>query len=281
MPEIDDYDPAVWQAPRTRPLRRILLTALIAFVAGGALVTWALTHWAPARRLIVSGQVTSAPARVASTPVTPPALHVAPLDPQAISVTESRVAGLEARLAQIDTQASLASANAARAEGLLIAFAARRAIDRGASLGYLEDRLRTRFATTQPRAVAAIIAAAQNPVTLDTLRQQLDLLTPGLAGAVAQESWWDATKRTMGALMVVRRADTPSPAADERIARARRAIDGGQVENALAEVARLPTRNAANDWMTASRRYIEAHRALDILEASALIAPQSTTASTS
>jgi hypothetical protein len=216
------------------------------------------------------------PNRVLSVPsATPDASPSAVLTPEATAITESRVAGLEARLAQIDTQASMASANAARAEGLLIAFAARRAIDRGAALGYLEGQLRARFADTQPRAVAAIIAAAQNPVTTEALRQQLDTLTPGLAGNGPGESWWDATRRAAGSLFIVRRADTPSPAADERVGRARRALDGGQVDVALAEIARLPTRTTATAWMTASRRYIEAHRALDILEAAALTTPGS------
>ncbi len=273
----DIHDP--YPARPQRRLRTTLLLVLVSFVGGAALVTWAITYWGPARRLIVPDGATAPAAvpRVLSVPAPAAGTPVVPLTPESLATTESRIAGLEARLAQIDTRADMASANAARAEGLLIAFAARRAIDRGVSLGYLEGQLRARFADTQPRAVAAIIAAAQNPVTVDALRQRLDALTPGLAGTRPGESWWQATQRTLGSLIIVRRADTPSPAADERIARARLAIDGGQVENALAEIARLPTRDAATDWMAAARRYIEAHRALDILEASALTTPQPAT----
>jgi hypothetical protein len=151
----------------------------------------------------------------------------------------------------------------------------RRAIDRGVGLGYLEGQLRERFAETQPRAVAAIISAAQAPVTVEMLSQQLEVLTPALAGGGPDESWSSAIQRTMGSLFIVRKATSASPAPNDRVARALLALDGGQVDNALAEVARLPARAAATDWMATARRYIEAHRALDILEAAALTAPHS------
>lgn len=276
MPD-DSYEPV---DRRPRPVRNALIIALLAFIVGAALVTWALTRWEPARRLIAPSvattasvpSLTTAPAPVpVATLTSKPALDVTP---EAVAVTESRVAGLEARLAQIDAQAANASNNAARAEGLLIAFAVRRAIDRGVGLGYLEGQLRERFAESQPRAVAAIISAAQAPVTLDVLRQQLDVLTPALAGGGPDESWDSAIRRTLGGLFIVRKATSPSPAPDDRVARALLALDGGQVDTALAEVARMPARAAATDWMTTARRYIEAHRALDILEAAALTAPR-------
>lgn len=274
------YEP---EERRARPLRTALIVAVLAFILGAVLVTWALTRWEPARRLILPtasvAPTSSTPSTMKTAPAETPvttltSMPAAPLSPEAVAVTESRVAGLEARLAQIDAQASNASSNAARAEGLLIAFAARRAIDRGVGLGYLEGQLRDRFAGTQPRAVAAIISAAQAPVTLDALRQQLDILTPDLAGGGPNEGWTAAAQRALGSLFIVRKATSPSPAPDDRVARARLAIEGGQVENALAEVARLPSRAAASDWMASARRYIEAHRALDILEAAALTAPR-------
>lgn len=282
MPD-DSYEPDRSDAAgrRPRPVRNAFIIALLAFIVGAALVTWALTRWEPARRLIAPAVTTAtstpplttapAPAPVA-TLTSQTALEITP---EAVAVTESRVAGLEARLAQIDAQAANASNNAARAEGLLIAFAVRRSIDRGVGLGYLEGQLRERFAEAQPRAVAAIISAAQAPVTLDVLRQQLDVLTPALAGGGPDESWGSAIRRTMGGLFIVRKATSPSPAPDDRVARALLALDGGQVDTALAEVARMPSRAAATDWMATARRYIEAHRALDILEAAALTAPHS------
>jgi hypothetical protein len=260
---------SITEERRPRPLRNAFLIALVAFVLGVALVTWAFTRWEPARRLILPKQATQA---VTTSPLAAvPSITASGGDVSAdVAITESRVAGLEARLAQIDTRADAASANAARAEGLLIAFAARRAVERGGSLGYLEGQLRTRFADTQPRAVAAVITATQQPVTLNGLRQQLDQLEPKLIGNPANESWGAALSRNVGSLFVVRKADAPSPAADQRFERARVSLDGGQVDAALTEVARLPGRAAAENWMAAARRYIEAQRALDILEAAAL-----------
>src|SRR3546814_12596719 len=75
-------------------------------------------------------------------------------------------------------QAASASGNATRAEGLLIAFAARRALDRGLSLGYLEAQLRLRFGDDQPNAVKTIIDTARDPITLEQLRSKLDPMAP-------------------------------------------------------------------------------------------------------
>ena len=268
---------------RPRPLRNALLVALVAFVLGAALVTWALTRWEPARRLIapapapdaVAGPAQAVPSQTAAPAVQTLAAPASPpVAPEAMAVSEARVAGLESRLAQLDIAAAAAGANAARAEGLMVAFAARRAIDRGMGLGYIEGQLRGRFATTQPRAVAAVIAAAQAPVTLDSLRQELDRVAPALVGNEPGRSWMDGVERALTSLIIVRHREDPSPSADARLSRIRTAIDGGQVDVALAEVARLPARAKADAWMTSARRYIEAHRALDILEAASLTSPQ-------
>ncbi|MCH2487070.1 MAG: hypothetical protein MK010_04920, partial [Erythrobacter sp.] len=52
---------------------------------------------------------------------------------------DQRLAAAEQRLARLDLQAQATAGNTARAEGLLIAFATRRAIEKGAELGFLAD----------------------------------------------------------------------------------------------------------------------------------------------
>ena len=47
-------------------------------------------------------------------------------------------------------------------------------------------------------------------------------------------------------------------------------LEGGQVEAARAEVARLPGAAQATNWMEAARRYIATRHALDVLESAAL-----------
>jgi hypothetical protein len=47
----------------------------------------------------------------------------------------------------------------------------------------------------------------------------------------------------------------------------------GHVDLALAEVARLPGRVVATDWIMKARRYASARSALDMIETAALLAP--------
>jgi hypothetical protein len=270
------YDPDPKPA---RPWRNAMIIASFAFLGGLALMAWALTRWEPLKKLVGTNAppaaAVQAPANrplVAATPGPNGTSEAPPVAPTMVPLgaTEARLADLEGRMSRIDLRASAAAGNAARAEGLLIAFAARRALDRGVALGYIEGELRDRFGSSQPRAVAAIIAGAQQPVTVESLSQSLTTLTPDLVGGGANEGWWDATRRTLGNLIVVRKAGTESPAADDRIDRAQLRLQAGQVESALAEIARLPARDKATDWMAKARRYIESHRALDIIEAAAL-----------
>ena len=153
----------------------------------------------------------------------------------------------------------------------MLAFAARRALDRGLALGFVEGQLSNHFGVRQPRAVAMIIAAARQPVTLDALKSELETLAPTLAGNGPNEGWWDGISRSLSGLFIVRQADAPSTAPAERLTRASDAIALGRVDQALAEVARLPNRDLATDWMAKAKRHVEAYRALDLLEAAAII----------
>lgn len=262
-----------------RPFRTALIIATLAFLGGLALMAWALTQWEPMKRFVAGNDAATVTVQptvnrplVAATP-SGTAVAEAPQVAATIGQTtaiDSRIADLEGRMARIDLRAAAAAGNATRAEGLLIAFAARRALDRGVALGYIEGELRDRFGPTQPRAVAAIIAGAQQPVTVEGLHQGLTAIAPDLIGGGANEGWWDATRRTLSNLVIVRKQGTESPAADNRVERAQLHLQSGQVESALAEIARLPARAKATDWMAKARRYIESHRALDIIEAAAL-----------
>jgi hypothetical protein len=278
----DRYDTTDDGTKRRRPVRNALIIAGLAFLIGLAAMGWALTRWDPARRLIApTPEAAKMAAGKGDLPLLPKAQGTLPtttplVPPLPSAVLDQHVADLESRIARIDQRAQSASGNATRAESLLIAFAARRAIDRGMALGYLEGQLSDRFAATQPRAVAAVIAAARMPVTVEQLRLDLDKIAPELAGGRANEGWWDGLKRSMSGLIIVRRSDRTSPAAADRVARAQRQLDGGQVDAALAEIARLPSQDRAADWITGARRYIEAHRALDLLEAAVIMVPETT-----
>lgn len=253
---------------RSRPLVRALLIALIAFLAGLAAMAWLLNQWPQGGRLL--GLVPPpAPRPIV---VVPPraVLPVAPGD------VAQRIVSIETRLDRVDQASRQAVGNADRAEGLLVAFAARRALDRGVALGYIEGLLRERFAQTQRPAVATIITAARRPVTLEALQQGLVELGPDLTAAAPGDSWLTALRRELSGLITIRREGSTSTVPGERLARARDRLEAGQVDVALAEVLRLPGQARAAEWIGEARRYVAARRALDTIETAALLDPART-----
>jgi outer membrane murein-binding lipoprotein Lpp len=196
------------------------------------------------------------------------------IDLDALSSREAALSAqldtLEERTAGVGADAQAAAGNAARAEGMLVAFAARRALDRGVGLGYLEERLRYRFGVSQPGAVSTIVQAAREPVTLDDLRGGLDTIGPDLVTGGLQGGIVTSFRRELANLVSLHRAGTPSPLPADRLARARRLVESGRIEAALGEVARLPGAADAGRWTEAARRYIDSRHALDILEWAAL-----------
>ncbi|MDG5488510.1 hypothetical protein NYR55_07770 [Sphingomonas sp. BGYR3] len=248
------------------------LPILIAFAAGLAAMAAAFWFWGPDIARLRSPGAAPSPAVAPEEPELDAgqrAGRVAALESRETELAE-RIAGLEQRLASVDNDTRLASSFASRAESLLIAFAARRAIDRGLALGYVEGQLRTRFSASEPEAVATVITAAREPVTLEELRAALDTLAPRLLAQGRSEDWWTALRRELGQLIIVRQETAQSTLPADRLARARRLIDAGQVEAALAEVNRMPGAAAGQAWMSAARRFIEARRALNALETAAI-----------
>ena len=280
---MDDPAPSpLDQPPPRRTGRLIVIAVVIAFLLGlGAMVllTRGYERWFGAEpttqpTALAAPAQQQAPATFSpAAPLSASGAKTADLDQlQAREVAlAGRIAELEVRLANTATAAQSASGDANRAEGLLIAFAARRALDRGLGLGYIEGQLRERFGPTQPQAVATVIAAARQPVTLEDLREGILAIAPQMKTGNTTDGWWASLRREVSDLIVVRRSDTPSPRADDRLVRARRMLDAGQVEGALAEVARLPGAEAGDRWIAAAKRYTEARRALDGIETAAIL----------
>lgn len=186
---------------------------------------------------------------------------------------DQRIAAAEQRIARLDLQAQAASGNAARAEGLLIAFATRRALERGSELGYLGDQLQLRFGDAQPNSVATVIAFARRPVTLDVLLARLDGLQPTLRSASGRPTL-GRLQEEISSLFVIRRETTPSPQPSRRFERARLFVESGRVEEAIAEVEMLPGAPGAASWIADARRYARAQRALDLIETTAVQEPR-------
>jgi hypothetical protein len=284
-----DYEPLDTRTGPRRPLISYLILPGLFFLLGVGAMGWLLTRWERGAEML--GIAAEPPAAVQT--AAPPPESVEPAEqqqaaalvpangeePERILIDPEvgrRVAALEQRIAQLDNQSRAAVGNADRAEGLLVAFAARRALDRGVALGYLEALLRQRFGESQPQAVGMIIGAAREPVTLQELQDGLAQVGPQLAGAGPQQNWWGAFRAELGNLITVRREGTPSPEPAERLARAQRWLEVGEVGPALAEVQRLPGRDYAADWVAHARRYVGARRALDTIETAALLGPRTT-----
>jgi hypothetical protein len=282
-----DYDPVdSYSGPPRRAWLRPLVVPGIAFLLGLAAMGYLLGQWDAAARALgiapAAAPVAEAPLPAAAPALAAPAIQAAPAplagdEPERIVIDPEigrRVAALEQRIGTVDTQSRAAVGNADRAEGLLVAFAARRALDRGVALGFLEALLRQRFGDSQPRAVGMIILAARNPVTLQELQLGLQEASPRLIGTPPDAGWWDAVKAELGTLITVRREGTPSTEPSERLRRASQRLEAGQVEVALAEVLRIPAHENAADWIGRARIYVAARDALDRIETAALLDPR-------
>lgn len=238
--------------------KHILLLIFLAF-GGGAGLSW----WLADRYGWLEGDLAVAAAPVENRKddaiAAPPPLIDPRFDPLAPSAMDS----------------AIAAGNTARAEGLLVAIAARRAIEAGIPLGYLTDQLRLRFGTNQPQAVLTILQASATPVTVQQLQSELTAIENLLITGSRQENIWATIQREFAELFVLRKSDSPSPAPTQRMLRVHALVESANLRGAIAEISSMPGASApaAQAWLTRAKRYDETQRALDILERSALAAP--------
>lgn len=249
--------------------------ALLLLVAGAALAIWALSRWDAGARFF--GVAPHQPVQLARQDQAIVAA-VQPAAPTLAAVDAARIAALETRLAAIESQAQAAAGSVGRADALLVAFATRRAIDRGVALGYLEPLLVQRFGGSHQAAVATVITASRDPVRLDRLTADYEVLGPSLRGGGPEEGWWASFRRELGTIVSIHRSDTPSPQPQARFDRALARLKSGEVDQALAETMRMPGAASASQWIAQARRYSAAHRALDEIESAALLGDASSPA---
>lgn len=258
-------------------MRAVLGTSLLAFCGGAALIGWLVYDGRlPIMAEFGQPKITSQAAAPAVSPATAglPATGAAVPTAALAGGMDQRIAALEQRLARIDLQSAASEGNTARAEALLVALAVRRAIERGAPLGYLENQLKLRFGDAQGNSVSTLIESARRPVTIDQLGSDLDALAPDLLGTPRNEGGWQRFTREVSGLFVIRRGDATSARPDVRLDRARLLLRSGQVEAAMTEVERLPGGSLASNWLNSARRYANAQKALDQIETAALLEPE-------
>lgn len=294
-----DYERVKPTDGKSNMTRNVLILMAVAFIGGAILTGWIFSRYNPfdsadteaiattaegeqvaagdpaaalANRIDSEGKVLPPQSAMAQ-----PSMAPTQLSPEIERALAVRVADLEDRLSRINVQAQAASGNAARAEGLLIAFAARRALDRGSPLGYIEAQLKLRFGDAQPKAVTTIINASMAPVTLEELASGLEDVGPTLTTGSSGAGFMADLRNELSELFVIRRDGTPSPAPQQRLTRAKRYVEQGNIDAAIAEIEKLPgstSEGAPAVWMEKARRYNEARRALDVIETAAILEPQ-------
>lgn len=249
-----------------------LLMGLVLILIGAAAAVWGLGHYRPAARLL---GIPALEPNAALMPK-PVALSTSP-EPQSAAPTQTapavaaKIGELEDRLSRVENATQRAEGFAGRADALVVAFAARRAIDRGVALGYLEPILIQRFGPQHQQAVATIITASRQPLRLSDLVDEYATLGPELRRGGPTDSWWDNLRREMSGLVEIHRAERPATNPDARYQRALQRLSSGDVDNALTETMRLPGAANATDWVSKARRYVAVHRALDEIESAALL----------
>jgi hypothetical protein len=253
-----DFQTATATSRRGFTFKHIMLLILCAFV-GGAIVAYVIAD--------KYGFLTPSDAPVAAESSTGPVGNVATTDASVIAqpVTDQMVPTFPSP--------NMLSPEAARADGLLLTYAVRRAINKGAPLGALAEQLRLRFGATQPQSVAAVLSAGQAPVTIDALKTELRGLAPVLLTGNRDDSTWATVKRELSELFVLRKENGPSLAPNERLIRAEALVDAGKLDLAVAEVAALPGASIAQSWIARAKRFSEARKALDRLEQVAILQP--------
>jgi hypothetical protein len=255
----------------------LALTLILGAVGGG----WMVLYYNEQTVRQADGTAAAAPPitdtkvpLVQPAPVAAQPLVSQPLTSADATSVAARIAQIEERLARLSLTAESASGNAAKAEAILVAFAARRALDRGLPLGPMEAQLRIRFAETQPNAVESILSASARPVTQEDLLQRLDAMRP-VAMADGDAGWLTRMGHSLSSLIVIRSADAPSAAPVRRFERAQRAVEGSRVDEAIGEVMALPGADnpLVQQWLDDARRYNDARRALDLIETAAIVEP--------
>ncbi len=244
-----------------------LLIGLVLILAGAAAATWGLAHYEPAARFL---GVAAAPQSITPRPIA--LTTAAPAQPAPQPPANAEIAALEARLARVENATQRAEGFAGRADALVVAFAARRAIDRGVALGYLEPLLVDRFGAQHQQAVSTIVTASHQPVRLNDLIGEYETLGPDLRRGGPQDSWWTNFRRELGSLIEVhpRQAscDQSRCALSAGAAKARRLVTSTRRSRRPCACPAPPT---CSHWIAKARRYVAAHRALDELESAALL----------
>lgn len=203
-------------------------------------------------------------------------------DAQRIDQLTRDIAALSARVesnnARIAANADTTRAAADRVQAVLAVQLVRRALEAGKPIGPLDMALRQSFEARYPAAVQAVTALGASPVTLATLRRDLDAMRAPAAvtrPAGPRKSWLTAFSDSVAGAFAAPPA-TPPAAAAAPLDAAAAALARGDVAAATAQLRRLPDANrpAVTGWIAAAERLRIGTESLATLEtATALLPP--------
>jgi hypothetical protein len=261
--------PFVQPAPVADAARLAALDARIAQVEAGAGRAAAM----PVERLAATeARMTSTSGQIAR-------------DAERIDALTRDMAALSAKVETNGTRiASLAEATtvaADRAQAVLVVQLVRRAVDAGRPIGPLDAPLRQSFEARYPAAVQAVSALGATPVTLASLRRDLETVRarvnggPASAGTAGGKGWFEIFADTIGGAFASAPAQ-PTAATVDPLAAAAQALARNDAGAAAVQLRRLPdrTRGFAAAWLAAADRFRAGTEGLATLEtATALLPP--------
>jgi hypothetical protein len=243
--------------------RHIAILLLLAFVGGIGLTGWLVSEYDIFDRSILA---TTSPKPTVVVPET----SAVNASIQNIAADDAQIDGLENRLSEISQDAQAASGNANRAETMMIAFAARRAIEAGTPLGAIQGQLEQRFGAQAPNAVSQILSAAIRPVTLSALQTEFAGFGDSLLQATNDQGLWSDVGREMRELFVLRRGARAQNDPSVRMERARNLVGNADIASAIDQIAPMPGAARAQIWLQKARSYVATRLALDAIERAAL-----------
>jgi hypothetical protein len=161
-------------------------------------------------------------------------------------------------------------ADSAHTEAMLLAIAARRAIENGKPLGGLLPRLQTTFGQTQAQALATLAAAGESPLSNAVLLAEFEEIAPKLSRPAG--TGWARIQYELSTLFVLRRSDRAQSPSAARILRIKQNLMAGETPTALRLVRALPGAPNAADWIAKAQKAIAVKGALDTLDRAAISA---------
>lgn len=169
---------------------------------------------------------------------------------------------------EIDRASDTAMASDRQVRDLFLLAVARRLVELGRPLGRVESLLNERFGAADTPAIEALAAWSRVPQTRASLLGRLDTLDVAMLESDAPDAtWWERLKARLSGLVTVHREGVEPVGPDlGAVPAARKALEGGDLEVAVARLDRAPEGPARDQWLADARALLAAEAALDRLE---------------